>query len=104
MLKLKWIAIFGLLLSSIVWGQEEIIEGFNGDDEVINLPDAVITGQYSAHSVDKSLYQVEVISAEDIKNQAGNTIADVLNQNLNILILPSQGTGYSQIELMGLGG
>src|SRR5690606_26026237 len=54
--------------------------------------------------VDKSIYQVEVISAEDIKNQAGNTIADVLNQNLNIQINPSSGTGDSNISMMGLNG
>ena len=103
MMKLKWITIFGLLFSSFVWSQEDTDE-YNGDDEIISLPDAVITGQYSAQSVDKSLYQVEVITAEDIKNQAGNTIADVLNQNLNMLIIPSQGSGDSQIEMMGLGG
>lgn len=103
MMKLKWITIFGLLFSSFVWSQEDT-DGYNGDDEIISLPDAVITGQYSAQSVDKSLYQVEVITAEDIKNQAGNTIADVLNQNLNMLIIPSQGSGDSQIEMMGLGG
>src|SRR5690606_10159944 len=54
--------------------------------------------------VDKSIYQVEVISAEDIKNQAGNTIADVLNQNLNIQINPSSGSGDSEISMMGLDG
>lgn len=103
MMNLKWITIFGLFFSSLVWSQENSDE-FSGDDEIINLPDAVITGQYSAQSVDKSLYQVEIITAEDIKNQAGNTIADVLNHNLNMLIIPSQGTGDSQIEMMGLGG
>ena len=78
-----------LLSSTWVWAQENE----NGDevDEVINLDRAVITGQYTAQSVDKSLYQVEVITAEDIKNQAANTIADILNQNLNMLILPSLG-------------
>src|SRR5690606_1356203 len=72
--------------------------------EIIGLTDVVITGQYSAQSVDKSIYQVEVISAEDIKNQAGNTIADVLNQNLNIQINPSSGSGDSEISMMGLDG
>ena len=72
--------------------------------EVVNLSDVVITGQFSAQSVDKSIYQVEVITSEDIKNQAGNTIADVLNQNLNIQINPSSGSGDSEISMMGLDG
>lgn len=101
----KWIAFFGILFSSFAYAQEDdSYDDFDELDEIIDLDKAVITGQYSAQSVDKSLYQVEVISAEDIKNQAANTIADVLNQNLNILIVPSQGTGDSQIEMMGLGG
>ena len=91
-----------LLSSTCLWAQEDE----NGDevDEIINLNRAVITGQYTAQSVDKSLYQVEIITAEDIKNQAANTIADILNQNLNMLILPSLGSGDSQVEMMGLNG
>lgn len=102
--KLHWRIWVLLVLPTLVWAQNDDDEQYNEDWEVISLDQAVITGQYSAQSVDKSLYQVEVISSEDIKNQAGNTIADVLNQNLNILIKPSQGTGDAQIEMMGLGG
>ena len=72
--------------------------------DVVGLNNVVITGQYSVQSVDKSIYQVEVISAEDIKNQAGNTVADVLNQNLNILIIPDSKSGDSQADIMGLTG
>lgn len=72
--------------------------------EIVGLDNVVITGQYSAQSVDKSIYKVEVITAEDIKNFAGNTVADVLNQNLNILIVPSSATGDSQVNIMGFGG
>ena len=72
--------------------------------KIVSLDNVVITGQYSSQSIDKSIYQVEVISQEDIKNFAGNTVADVLNQNLNMLILPSRSTGDSEIQIMGLGG
>lgn len=97
----RWITIVGILISQISQAQydEDIDSLF-----MVELDNAVITGQYSAQSVDKSLYHVEVISTQDIKNQAGNTIADVLSQNLNIMITPSSGTGDSQIEMMGLGG
>lgn len=92
-----------MLLTS-TWVVAQVDEDEEDYSQTINLDRAVITGQYSAQSVDKSLYQVEVITAEDIKNQAANTIADILNQNLNILIRPSQGTGDSEVEMMGLSG
>jgi len=97
-----WLA--GILLfifSSAINAQEEVEAD---STEVVNLNNAVITGQYSAQSVDKSIYKIEVISQEDIKNFAGNTVADVLNQNLNILIVPSSATGDSQVNIMGFGG
>ncbi len=90
-----------LLATQLLQAQETEIQD---SVEIVNLDHVVITGQYSAQSIDKSLYQVEVISGEDIKNQAGNTIADVLNQNLNMLIVPSSGSGDSQITMMGLDG
>lgn len=93
----------GLILLSSQILNAQIIEE-QDSTEVVHLEHVVITGQYSAQSVDKSLYQVEIITADDIKNQAGNTIADVLNQNLNIQINPSSGSGDSQISMMGLSG
>ncbi len=78
--------------------EDEIIDS----TKVVGLSDVVITGQYSAQSVDKSLYQVEVITAEDIKNQAGNTVADILSLALNVLIIPNGQNGDSQVSIMGL--
>lgn len=91
-----------LLSSQILNGQ--VVEEDEDSEEIVHLENVVITGQYSAQSVNKSLYQVEVISADDIKNQAANTIADILNQNLNIQINSSSGSGDSQITMMGLDG
>lgn len=80
------------------------IDEWSDSLDIVDLRDVVITGQYSAQSVDRSLYQVEVITPEDIKNQAGNTVADVLNQKLNILIVSSPDSGDSGLELMSLKG
>ena len=66
------------------------------------LDEVVITGQYSAQSVDKSVYQVRVISRADIDRQAGNNLADLLNQSLNINIIPNASTGKSSVRLFGL--
>lgn len=78
--------------------QDEVSDSLN----VIDLSTAVVTGQYSVQSIDKSIYQIEVITQQDIKNQAGNTVADVLSQTLNVLVIPNSQTGNSEVSIMGL--
>ena len=68
------------------------------------LDAVIVTGQYNPQSVKKSVYQVTVISRSDIDRQAGNNLADLLNQTLNITINPSASTGKSRVKLFGLGG
>ncbi|MGV0830817.1 TonB-dependent receptor plug domain-containing protein [Empedobacter brevis] len=68
----------------------------------IDLEQTVISGQYNAQSVKKSIYEVKVISQEMIERQAGNTLADVLNQTLNMNIIPSSSTGKSTVKMFGL--
>ncbi|MFY0483165.1 TonB-dependent receptor plug domain-containing protein [Flavobacterium sp. PLA-1-15] len=72
------------------------------NDSINNLSEVVITGQYNAQSVKKSVFQVKVISREDIDRQAGNNLADLLNQTLNINIIPNASTGKSGVQLFGL--
>src|SRR5690606_23684266 len=101
MKKFRGLLALVIMTSQFIQAQEDAIQD---SAQFVNLESVVITGQYTAQSVNKSLYQVEVITAEDIKNQAGNTIADVLNQNLNMLIVPSSGSGDSSVEMLGLNG
>lgn len=68
------------------------------------INEVVITGQYSPQSINKSIYKVEIIDNSQIKNMAANTVAEVLNQNLNILLIPDQSSGNSSVNIMGLGG
>lgn len=67
------------------------------------IEEVVITGQYMQQSINKSIYKVEVIDAQQIKNMAVTSAAEVLNQNLNILIEPNSGSGDSNARIMGLG-
>ncbi|GEJ47186.1 TonB-dependent receptor [Chryseobacterium sp. ON_d1] len=69
-----------------------------------NIDEVVITGQYMQQSINKSIYKVEVIDAQQIKNMAVTNVAEVLNQNLNILIEPNRGSGNSNANIMGLSG
>lgn len=67
------------------------------------IQEVVITGQYNPQSIKKSLYKVEVISSEDIQRMAVNNVAEVLNQTLNILIIPEKNSGDSKVSIMGMG-
>ena len=69
-----------------------------------NIEEVVITGQYTPQSINKSIYKVEIIDAIQIKNMAATNVADVLNQNLNILITPNSSSGDSNANIMGLSG
>lgn len=68
-----------------------------------NIEEVIITGQYSGRSINKSIHKVEVIRNEDIQRMAVNNVAEVLNQTLNILIIPEKNSGDSKANIMGLG-
>ncbi|HET8803623.1 MAG TPA: TonB-dependent receptor plug domain-containing protein [Aequorivita sp.] len=70
--------------------------------KIENLDEVVITGQHNPQSVNKSVFEVKVISRKDIERQAGNNLADILNNSLNINIVPNPSDGKSGVTLFGL--
>lgn len=64
----------------------------------------VSTGQYRPQSVKNSVYQVRVISGEQIRKQSAARLQDVLNTQLNIRFSQDLATGGSDITMMGLSG
>lgn len=96
-LKNKIYSLLLLVNGFSVYSQQDSIAHKNND-----LDEVVITGQYNPQSVKKSVFQVKVITREDIDRQAGNNLADLLNQTLNISVIPSSSTGKSQVQLFGL--
>lgn len=89
-----------LSLSMTLWMSAQEKDSLNKN----KIEEVVITGQYMQQSINKSIYKVEVIDAQQIKNMAVTTAAEVLNQNLNILIEPQKGSGDSGASIMGLSG
>ncbi|WP_237701006.1 TonB-dependent siderophore receptor [Lacinutrix sp. 5H-3-7-4] len=69
---------------------------------VTDLDEVVITGQYNPQSIKKSVHNVIVIDRKKIDQQAANNLADLLNFNLNLNIIPSASTGRSTISFFGL--
>lgn len=66
------------------------------------LEEVVVTGQFEPQSIKKSVFNVRVINRSDIDRQAGNTLADVLNQYLNITVTPNSAEGRSTASMFGL--
>lgn len=95
-----FILFFSLLFSFLFFAQE--IEKDTTQIQFLN--EVVITGQYNPTTIKKSINNVTVISRAQIENQAANSLADVLNFNLNLTILPSSQTGKSTISFFGLDG
>jgi outer membrane receptor for ferrienterochelin and colicins len=88
-----------LLLSSNLMLSQEIKRD---STKVEQLDEVVITGQYNLQSIRKSVHNVTVLKREQIDNQAANNLADLLNFNLNLNIIPNSQSGKSTISFFGL--
>ncbi|MXN92683.1 TonB-dependent receptor [Flavobacterium sp. Sd200] len=68
------------------------------------LDEVVVTGQPEPQSIRKSVFNVKVITRDDIERQAANNMADLLNFNLNINVTQDTGQGRSTVSMFGLDG
>ena len=89
---------FLIFLTTSVFAQEKE----NDSLSLENLEEIVITGQYNPQSIKKSVHNVTVIKREQIESQAANNLADLLNFNLNLTIIPNSQSGKSTISFFGL--
>lgn len=95
-MKIKFILFAVFLFCEISFAQQK-------DTTAVNkLSEVVVTGQFEPQSIKKSVFNVRVISSQDIQNLAANSLADVLNQYLNITVRPSGTNGRSTVSLFGL--
>ncbi|AEH00727.1 TonB-dependent receptor plug [Lacinutrix sp. 5H-3-7-4] len=88
------------LITSLIAQKDKMI--VKDSTSVTDLDEVVITGQYNPQSIKKSVHNVIVIDRKKIDQQAANNLADLLNFNLNLNIIPSASTGRSTISFFGL--
>jgi outer membrane receptor for ferrienterochelin and colicins len=88
--------LFVILFAIGAYSQEPV------DSLAGQLEEVVVTGQYEPQSLKKSVYNVRVITRQDIQRQAANNLADVLNQYINISIRPGGSDGRSTVSMFGL--
>lgn len=97
----KIVAFFSLFLFPYsVMAQEKVKDSA----QTIALQEVVVTGQFEPQSIRKSVFDVTRITRQDIESQAANNLADLLNQYINITIVPQSGTGRSTVSMFGLDG
>ncbi|MEE1897237.1 TonB-dependent receptor [Flavobacterium rakeshii] len=87
-------------LSISLFAQEHVIDSTKNT----KLDEVIVTGQIEPQSIKKSVFNVRVISKEDIQRQAANNLGDVLNQYLNIVVRPNSSDGRSSVSMFGLDG
>ncbi len=98
----KFLFYFLIFYFNFIIAQKKEVEKDSVKTE--KLEEVIVTGQYSPQSIKKSVFEVKVISRAQIEQQAGNNLADVLNQTLNINIIPNASSGKSSVQLFGLDG
>lgn len=91
---------FLLFFFSISFSQERTKAADTIKTESLN--EVVVTGQYNPTSIKKSVHNVTVINRKQIEQVAANNLADLLNFNLNLTIIPNAQTGRSTISFFGL--
>ena len=72
--------------------------------KIEQLKKVVVIGESNVMSVSKKLFTVGTIKRADIENVAGNNLADVLFNNLNITVSPDASNGRSTVSMFGLDG
>ncbi|MFD1015184.1 TonB-dependent receptor plug domain-containing protein [Winogradskyella rapida] len=91
---------FSIIFFSWSFAQEK---GFPTDSiRNSSLDEVIVTGQINPTSIKKSVHNVIVINRKQIEQVAANNLADVLNFNLNLNIIPNVQTGRSTISFFGL--
>ncbi|MUU79419.1 TonB-dependent receptor plug domain-containing protein [Winogradskyella endarachnes] len=91
---------FFLFFFSFVFAQERVTTVDSTTTE--SLDEVVVTGQINPTSIKKSVHNVIVINRKQIEQVAANNLADLLNFNLNLNIIPNAQTGRSTISFFGL--
>lgn len=84
-------------ISLMSYAQEDSIS-------TIGLKEVVVTGQFEPQSLRQSVYQVRLISSEQIQSRAATSIQGVLNTELGVRFSNDLTLGTSDISLMGMSG
>ena len=96
-MKKNYTVLLGILLTQTVSAQQDTSK-FKALDEII------VTGQYKAQSLKKSVYQIRVINQQRIQLSGATNIQQVLNTQLGFRFSSDNTLGTTDVQLMGMSG
>ncbi len=99
-MKLYFLLLLCVLCVPLANSQSQQFDTISRND----LEEVVITAQITPQSIKRAVNSVRVISRQDIERLAAVNLSDVLNQYLNITIVPNALDGRSTVSLFGLDG
>ena len=88
----------------LVPGQENVFKNIETRENINQLEQVVVTGQFAPQSMRKSLYKVKTINSEIIQQKAPASVEALLNTEAGIRIANDMALGESNFELMGMSG
>jgi outer membrane receptor for ferrienterochelin and colicins len=96
-MKKNYVILLGILLSQTVTAQQDTSKSKA-------LEEIIVTGQYKAQSLKKSVYQVRVINQERIKLSGAINVQQILNTQLGFRFSNDNTLGTTDVQLMGMAG
>lgn len=73
-------------------------------EDISQLDEVVVTGNFEAQSARQSVYQVRIIDKELIQKRAAGNMQEVLNTELGIRFSQDNALGSSNLEMLGMAG
>ncbi len=71
--------------------------------DLLELETVVVTGQYNPKPIDKSIYQIDLISSRQMEERGVNNLAEALSNETNVRLSVDPALGTS-LQLQGMGG
>ena len=71
--------------------------------DILELETVVVTGQYNPKPIDKSIYQIDLISSRQMEERGVNNLAEALSNETNVRLSVDPALGTS-LQLQGMGG
>ena len=87
-----------------VSGAESVLAPIAIIENVEQLNEVVVTGQFAPRSLRASVFKVNVIGAEKIERKASSDVQSLLNTELGIRMSNDMALGETSFELMGMRG
>lgn len=93
-----WPLFCGVIICSFSYAQTDSVS-VNKLEEVL-----LLGNQQPVNSLDKELFSVTTVSAEEISQTGASNIVDILNQQLNLSVSQDASSGRATISMFGLTG